>query len=364
MTRPQRFAAIAVGVIVAFGLLLGQLSGTGSGGERPTLGSPDDPGPDGLLALAVLLDSTAHEVERIAEAPSDGGLDPEKTTFLVSPGSLTTADANALREVAEEGGRVVLVGDPGDAALSRLLDSGTTIGDGPANGASPLVPSPETAGIESVGGVEWGNISGLGASLPLLGALGEPTVALARAGPGSVIVVADDALFQNAQITTADNARFAINLAGEEGREVQLVEAVRTAPGSGLSALPAAWGWAALGLLVAALTLAWARGRRLGPVELASRPLPPPRREYVDAVAGALLRTRDPHAAITPLRDAARDRLARRAGLPHDASDKQIREAAQAAGLEPHEVEAVGGQVGEGAMLAAAGALAKLSKRT
>jgi len=128
--------------------------------------------------------------------------------------------------------------------------------------------------------------------------------------------------------------------------------------------LPGEWGWAVLGLLLAALTLAWARGRRLGPVQHASRPLPPPRREYVDAVAGTLVRTRDPETAIAPLREAARDRLARRAGLSHDASDTQLREAAEAAGLDPAEVEAVGGQPGEGAMLAAAGALAKLSKRT
>jgi hypothetical protein len=91
--------------------------------------------------------------------------------------------------------------------------------------------------------------------------------------------------------------------------------------------------------------------------------LPPPRREYVEAIAGALVRSRDPNAAIVPLRDAARDRLARRAGLSHDATDTQIRDAAAAAGLEPDEAEAVGGYVGEGAMLAAARALAQLSKR-
>ena len=187
---------------------------------------------------------------------------------------------------------------------------------------------------------------------------------MADVGAGRVVVVADDDLLLNELIADADNALFGINLAGEAGRDVQLVEAVRTPPGSGLEALPSQWGWVAAGLLAAALSLAWARGRRLGPAEVAARPLPPPRRQYLDAVSGAMMRAGQPHAAAEPLREAARDRLSRRVGLPPDASDAQIRQAAEAVGLEPAEVEALAGPAGEGAMLAAAGALAKLETRS
>jgi len=364
VTRTGRIAVVAGIAVVALGLILAQFSGSGSAGKRSTQGSPEDSGLGGLLALTLLLDSTDHAVERVAEPPSNGGLDSDKTTFLLAPGLLTAADANALNDLASEGGRVIIGGDPGDEGLSRILGTDAEIDVGGSGALAPLTVAPETAGVATVESSDPQVISPAGGALPIVGAPGEPGVVAADVGDGRVVVVADGSLFENGEVLNGDNARFAINLAGEAGREVELVEAVSTPPGSGLSALPGAWGWAALGLLIAALVLAWSRGRRLGGVEHTSRPLPPPRREYVDAIAGALVRTRDQSTAITPLREAARDRLARRAGLPHDASDTQIREAAQAAGLEPDEVEAVAGHVGEGAMLAAAGAVAKLSKRT
>ncbi len=354
---------IAVVALLCFGIFLSQVSGSGSSGKRSTLESPDDEGPSGLLALVVLLDTSEHPIERVSEPPSEGGLDSEKTSLLVAPGSLTAADANALNDLASDGGRVVVAGDPGDEGLSRLLGTQAEIGGGAGSGTLvPLTPADETAGVTSIESPDSRVVSPAGSALPIAGAAGEPGVVATDVGEGRVVVVADASILENAQLLLAENARFALNLAGEDGRDVQLVEAVRTPPSSGLSALPGAWGWAAAGLVLAGLAFAWARGRRIGPVELASRPLPPPRRQYVDALAGALLRTRDPHAAIAPLREAARDRLARRAGLPHNASDSQLREAAVAAGLEPAEVEAVSGQVGEGAMLAAAGAIAKLSR--
>lgn len=363
VTRSQRIAlTVAIGVLAA-GVLMAQISGAGGSGERSTLGSAGDAGPSGLLALTLLLESTGHDVERVAKAPSDGGLDSEKTTFLLAPGTLTAADASALNDLAGEGGRVVVAGDPGDEGLERLLETDAGIDDGTSVLLAPLTVTSETTGVSRLESADGLVVSPAGSALPIAGGPGEAVVVARDVGEGRIIAVAGSSIFENEGILRADNARFAINLAGPEGRGVQLVEAVRTAPGSGLSALPGAWGWAALGLLVAALTLAWARGRRLGPVEHASRPLPPPRREYVDAIAGALVRSRDPQAAIEPLREAARDRLARRAGLPREATDAEIREAAEAAGLEPDEVEAVGGGPGEGAMLAAAGAVAKLSKR-
>jgi hypothetical protein len=364
MTTAQKIGAGAVIGVFAIGIVAAQVSPAGSSGERSTFGNPEDPGPNGLLALTVLLESTDHEVERIAEAPSKADLDSDKTIFLVAPGTLTAADANTLNEVASDGARVVVAGDPGDEGLSRLLDTDAAIDDATGGAQTPLTLTPETSAVTTVESTDELAFSSAGSALPIVGTIGKPGAVVKEVGAGRVIVIAGSSTLTNEGIVEADNARFTINLAGPQGREVQLIEAVRVAPGSGLSALPGAWGWAALGLFVAALALAWSRGRRLGPVEHASRPLQPPRREYVEAVAGALVRSRDPQAAITPLRDAARDRLARRAGLPHDATDAQIREAAAAAGLEPDEIDAISGPSGEGAMRAAAGAMAKLSKRT
>lgn len=363
MSKRGRILTIGGIGLLAIGLILAQIAGSSSEGERSTQDSAADGGPTGLLGLVTLLDLSGHTVERVSEPPSEGGLDSEKTTFLLAPGALTAADANALNELAADGGQVLVAGDPGDEALARLLETDAAIERLDAGGAaSPVAVAPETAGIANVEMGEGTAFKDAGGALPILGIGGTPSAVVADVGEGRMVVVADDSIFQNSQIALADNALFALNVAGPEDREVQIVESVRTPPGSGLSALPSAWGWAALGLFLAALALAWASGRRLGTVELEARALPPPRKVYVDSVAGALLRTRDPAGAAIPLREAARDRLARRAGLPHDASDDQIRDAARAAGLSPAEIDAISGGGDQGAMLACAGALAKLSK--
>ena len=53
----------------------------------------------------------------------------------------------------------------------------------------------------------------------------------------------------------------------------------------GLAGLPQRVQWALLGLLLAGLVALWSLGRRFGPPEDEERPLPPPRIEYVDALA-------------------------------------------------------------------------------
>ena len=108
---------------------------------------------------------------------------------------------------------------------------------------------------------------------------------------------------------------------------------------SGFGAIPTSWRFALGGLVLAALVLIWARGRRLGPAEALELPLPPPRREYVDALAALLERSRDPAAAIAQLQAEVRRRVERHgaAGL----SAEEV-EAALAAPTRPEDVLAAG----------------------
>jgi hypothetical protein len=110
---------------------------------------------------------------------------------------------------------------------------------------------------------------------------------------------------------------------------------------TGLAALPSRWKWTLAGLLLAALAFVASRVRRLGPPEEESRPLPPPRRAYVDAVAAALARTRRPSASAERVRDAARARIARRAGLAGDSSAESLARAAATLGLGEEEAAAL-----------------------
>jgi hypothetical protein len=96
-----------------------------------------------------------------------------------------------------------------------------------------------------------------------------------------------------------------------------------------------------VGLLLAALAWVASRIRRLGPAEDERRPLPPPRRAYVDAVAATLARTRKPSAAAERVKDAARRNVARRAGLGADPPDDRIAAAAATLGLSDEEAAAL-----------------------
>jgi hypothetical protein len=263
MSRRGKAALIAAVVAVSAGVLISQVSGTDGRGARGIPGSPEDAGPRGLLALVALLDATGHDVRRIGDPASEADLDPEATTVLISPGTLTAGDAEALADVAAEGGRVVVAGDPGDKALEALLETQAKIEPGGAASQAPLTVAPETAGVAQIEGNEPAVVDPAGSALPITGAPGSAGVVATGAGEGRVIVAADASIFENELIVLEDNARFALNLAGATGRHVQLIEAVRTPPASGLAALPAAWGWAAGGLLLGALALAWSRGRRL-----------------------------------------------------------------------------------------------------
>jgi predicted phage gp36 major capsid-like protein len=99
----------------------------------------------------------------------------------------------------------------------------------------------------------------------------------------------------------------------------------------------------------------------MGPPEPPEKPLFPPRRAYVDALAATLARSRDRRAAIESVRSAARERLARRAALSHDATDEAWAKAARAAGLADDEARALVDGAGDDDGIAAGRALAHLS---
>jgi hypothetical protein len=95
--------------------------------------------------------------------------------------------------------------------------------------------------------------------------------------------------------------------------------------------------------MLGAAVIVWmvAIGRRLGPPEPESRDLAPERGRYVDSLAALMARSKQPGAATELIRITARRNLARRSGLPADASTDQLRAAADALGLESQETDAL-----------------------
>jgi hypothetical protein len=148
-------------------------------------------------------------------------------------------------------------------------------------------------------------------------------------GSGQISFLADASPLENDFLGRADDAAFALGLAGERARPVVFAEGTHGfGEKRGLSAIPTPWKISLLILAGAAVVLAWSRSRRLGPPDRPARDLPPPRGEYVRALAVTLERTRDPGTALAPLQQWARLHIARRAHLRSDASPEEIDRAA------------------------------------
>jgi hypothetical protein len=309
MSAPRRAGLAALAALVFAALVVGALKAESPGASGDRIGaSADDAGPGGLASWAALLRAADHSVERQDETPADAELDPQATTVLIDPGHLTSGDLDALRELVEAGGHLVVGGDVTATALRELADTPIELdGGGSSSTARPLVAAPEVDGVVEVEAGGGNAIARAGGALPLLAEGGEGALAaLATPGDGRLVVVADSTPLENERIGAADNAQFALNVAGAPARPVHFVERVRSEPGTGLSTLPVTWLWVFGGLLLAGLCLIAARVRRLGPPEQATRPLPPPRRAYVDAIAAQLARVGDRDGAaliLAKLRD-------------------------------------------------------------
>jgi hypothetical protein len=314
---------------------------------------------DGTAALAELLERDGRAVERLRGSLSDASPDPEATVFLLGADRLAPDEGQVLSDFLAAGGRLV-AGGPAPYWLEGVVGDAPEWSDGGSDSLRPLVPAPEVRRVGTVEAAGFGTFEQGAEGLPLLGGETGPVLVARRSGAGRALLLADVSPIQNAALDEADNAALALGLAGERDRKVIFVEGVHGfGETRGLAALPSDWKWALGGLGLAALAMMWAIGRRFGPAEDERRPLPPPRRRFVDAQALTLARTHNPQEAAAPVRDAARERLARRAALGPEAGEPQIRKAAEQLGLEADEAEAVLGRNPD--VLAAGRALAKLS---
>lgn len=316
-------------------------------------------GPDGLAAYAELLGRAGHPVTPLRAGLGDADLDPRNTLVVVDPETPGDDEVRALRSFVESGGRLVAGGHPPHGWLAQVTGVAPRWAPVGPNTAVPLQAAPEVEGITAVRTAGEGAWVDTGLADPVVGIPDESVVAIAAVGEGVAFLVADPSLLQNRLLDEADNAWFGLKLAGEDGRSVVFAESLHGyGTASGLAALPTRWKWALSGLAFAGLIWLLARGRRLGPPDRASRPLPPPRREYVDAVAAGLARAGAHQDAAAALVGALRAEVAGRVG------DADPAGAAARLGLERDETDALlGKSSGSQAALAAGRALARL-KRT
>ena len=298
--------------------------------------------PEGAAAYAELLAQSGHPVIRLRAELAESEPPASATLMLLDPGSLSRDEGVSLRRFVEGGGRLVTAGPVSGSWLEEIIDSPPTWESGGDTSVTPLVPSPEVESVSEVTTSGDGSWADAASTLPILGSGDGVMTTAAAVGEGRFLLLADASPLRNNLLAEADNAAFGLGLAGEPGRPVAFVESVHGyGEQSGLAAIPTQWKWMLAGLVVAALIYMFSRGRRLGPPQLSGRELPPPRSEYVEALAGILARARDPQSVAAHLRASLRREIGRRGGLPADAPDSEFETWAGRFGLDEDEARAV-----------------------
>ena len=335
----KRIVTVVVGAFLLFNATVYGIQlvtgGADPGGPRSSSYTTDD---DGIRAWADLLALHGRKVTRLRETLAQSDLDPAATLVVADPDRLEAGDEEAVARFLTDGGRLVLVG----SFSAPLLGSEV---EWDADGAERVdVVGIDAGDARAVEGDGRGSFAGeLAPGIEPVGTGDDRTVVVA--GPvaaGRVVAVADSSLLHNDHLAEADNAAFALAVAGEADRPVLFLESVHGyGAASGLGALPPAAKSTLIGLALAALVGVWSAGQRFGPPEERARRLPPPRRDYVDALAVSLARSGDPGSAVEPLRRSARQAWADRLTARPDAGGPLDPQAAAAAGLGPEELAAL-----------------------
>jgi hypothetical protein len=337
-----RVAIVLVVLVVVVNVALSLLdSSTRGADETAPRSSSLSTGRNGLAAYAELLRRNDHGTEAQRGDLADGALDPNATLVVLDPVGLDREQDQVIRRFVERGGRLVAGGAGTAGLLAVLFDAPPTSSGLGVTNAEPVGSAPEIAAVRTVRSGGDGSWSDPGATTPILAGGSHVLATVGNVGRGRVVALADPSPLQNRLLATADNAGFGLAAAGD-GRAVAFAEGLHGyGRERGLGAIPGRWQAALIGLALAALLGVVAAGRRLGPPEDAGRALPPPRREYVDALAGSLARTRRPAEALAPVQATARERLARQAGLPPAAMERELRAAAARLGWSPADIEAL-----------------------
>ncbi|HEX7132568.1 MAG TPA: DUF4350 domain-containing protein [Iamia sp.] len=284
----KRVVAVLLALVIGINVALAALdSVVGSDPGGPT-GSSFATGDDGVAAWADLLRGRGVEVESLRRPVGEADLPAGGTVVLVDPSDGPTPESvAALAGHLAAGGRVVTVGEAGAAYAGALL--GADLGWSDEGESRPAATGPLRAGLDDLRGARRGSFSASGPTTVEAGPAEAPVIVSA----GGLVVVADPTLVDNAHLAEGDDAGLAVVLAG--AGPVAFAEAEHGyGAARGLDAVPGRWKAAALGLVLATLLGFWSVGQRLGPAEIADRPLPPPRRAYVDALAAGLARTPAP----------------------------------------------------------------------
>ena len=334
---PGRVIVVLVGVVLAVNVSLAGFEKIFGGSRGGPASSSYTTSGDGLAAYADLL-SRNHEVVRSRVELSKLPLDPRSTLVVLAANDIKDADIAALRTFVTSGGRLVAGGAP--ATWLNNLVPGVSWKPLSSQRSVAIVDVPETSGVRVVDASGIVAFDRTGTALPIVGTSSTTLAAVTEIGTGRVVLLADASFLDNAHLATFDNAAFGVSMIGAN-RQIVFAESVHGyGSDQGFGAIPDRVRWFLYGLALAAIVGMISRGRRLGPPLEPSRELPPPRRAYVDSLSSTLRTTTGREAAIVPLLNDARERLARMTGVRLD-DPVAVVAAAKRVGLSDEEAQAL-----------------------
>lgn len=300
--------------------------------------------PAGTAAWFELLTRTDRRPERLTSEIKPGTLDLDDTLVMIDVAFTDPSTVETIAGFVEDGGRLVAtspIGREGDLAATLLENLDINLTEDSGDRFSPPGESPATNGVSIVtteGRQSW--TTERPNQRLLTDAEGRALAITLVRGSGSVVLVADTSVFSNALLAEADNAAFAVAVLG--GRQAVFdeyshgyIDDLVVEP-----LLPRSWRWTLYLVATATVIFLVAIGKRLGPPERSSRPLPPPRRWFVESLATTLGRT-NVGEATDPLRKAASARLAHRTGLAPDATLEELVNAGANLGISGADVRAL-----------------------
>lgn len=302
----------------------------------------DNPHPNGAQALATLVEDSGIDVDPVSSARAAREASAEgATVVLINAGRLSDEDREAL---ASGGGDVVVLGALYNSldGLSGVSPSGVSVAAGTS--LSAQCDDADAQAAQTIpagrGSVSLGGVEGATGCFPVAeGKYGYATAPLPSGGTLRVLAWPDPAM--NSHLASQGNAALTIRAIGTTKRVVWYDAAKASKPSIwNTPSMPRFLPVVLAQLIIAALALAIAQGRRFGRVVVEALPTVVRSTETTIGRGRLYRRARDRDRAATALRAGTALRLGKRLGLPEGAGRGEFIDALCRGGrLRPDDVD-------------------------
>ncbi len=210
---------VAVVVLAAALIKLTSVLTEGSSPQGPD-SSSFSPAPDGLAAFSELLTRNGDHVAQLTTPLDEVSPPPGSTVVVAAPTSWQSDDSTTLARVLHSAGTVVVAGQPPAGLVSAVLGAipGPSWSADEVAGSVPVGSGPLVFGVAQVDSTGPGSWSTTGGTTPVLasdaGGAGTFLALSARVGTGTLVLLASPSPLQNRLIGQADDAAFALDIAG------------------------------------------------------------------------------------------------------------------------------------------------------